>query len=104
MLLVLWLFLFGNWRPCYYVHICLVRRALGGLSVMSFVQYLVVIMYTCLVRRTLGGLSVMSFVQYFVFCNVYICLVSCTLEGLPVISFFAVFCCYYVHMPCEAYP
>ena len=31
---------------CYYVHICLVRRALGGLSVMSFVQYFVVIMYT----------------------------------------------------------
>ena len=31
---------------CYYVHICLVRRTLGGLSVMSFVQYFVVIMYT----------------------------------------------------------
>ena len=52
---------------CYYVHICLVRRALGGLSVMSFyVVFCCYYVHICLVRRALGGLSVMSFVQYFV--------------------------------------
>ena len=43
------------------------RLSLEGLSVMSFVQYFIITMYTCLVRCTLEGLPVMSFVQYYVF-------------------------------------
>ena len=70
---------------CYYVHICLVKCTLDGLSVMSFYVYYV---HKCLVRLALKGLLVMSFVQYFIII-MYTCLVRCTLdhEGLPVMSF-----------------